>query len=424
MPQNDLLDAMLKAALAACDPALRVPPNLPRPGAGRTIVIGAGKASAAMARAVEDNWDGPLEGLVITRYGHAVPCEHIAIVEASHPVPDEAGRKAALRLLDSVTGLSPNDLVLCLISGGGSALMSAPAGVLTLEDKQAVNRSLLASGAVITEMNCVRKHLSAIKGGRLAAAAAPARIVTLLISDIPGDDPAAVASGPTVADETTSADALAIIRKYGIDVPDGVVRHLESPASETPKPGDPAFANADIRMIAMPAMAIAAAADVAREAGFAVHELGDAIEGESRDVGREQAELALKIASGEGPVIAPAVLLSGGETTVTIRGDGRGGPNAEFALSLAIALSGHPAIEAVACDTDGIDGSEDNAGARVTPSTLRRAERAGVDASGCLENNDAYGFFQTTGDLVMTGPTLTNVNDFRAILIDRDRAPR
>lgn len=423
MPQNDLLDAMLKAALAACDPTLCVPPNLPEPGAGRTIVIGAGKASAAMARAVEDNWDGPLEGLVITRYGHAVPCERIEIVEASHPVPDESGRRAALRLLDMLADLTPEDLVLCLISGGGSALMSAPAGDLTLEDKQAVNRSLLASGAAITEMNCVRKHLSAIKGGRLAAAAAPARIVTLLISDIPGDDPAAVASGPTVADETTSADALAIIRKYGMDVPEQVIRHLESPESETPKPDDPAFANADIRMIATPAMAIAAAARVAREAGLAVHELGDAIEGESRDVGREQAELALRIAAGEGPVAAPAVLLSGGETTVTIRGDGRGGPNAEFALSLAIALGGHPAIEAVACDTDGIDGSEDNAGARVTPTTLRRAEEAGVDAAGYLGNNDAYGFFQAIGDLVMTGPTLTNVNDFRAILVNPNEIP-
>ncbi len=417
MPQTDLLDTMLKAALAAADPTHCVPDKLPEPGAGRTIVIGAGKASAAMARAVEDNWTGALEGLVITRYGHGVACDHIEIVEAAHPVPDEAGQKAAARLLEMVSDLTAEDLVLCLISGGGSALLAAPAPGLTLEDKQAVNRSLLASGATITEMNCVRKHLSAMKGGRLAAAAAPARVVTLLISDIPGDDPAAVASGPTVADDTTSADALAIIAKYAMDVPEQVIRHLESPASETPKPDDPVFANTETIMIATPAMAIAAAAKVARDAGLAVHELGDAIEGESRDVGREQASLALAIAEGRGAVAAPAVLLSGGETTVTIKGEGRGGPNSEFALALAIALEGHPAIEAVACDTDGVDGSEDNAGARVSPDILARGARAGVDPAALLANNDAYGFFQAVDGLVMTGPTLTNVNDFRAILI-------
>lgn len=420
MPQNELLDSMLKAALEAADPARCVPSNLPKPGPGRTIVIGAGKASAAMARVVEENWDGPLEGLVITRYGHGVACDRIEIVEASHPVPDEAGQKAAARLLELVEGLTADDLVLCLISGGGSALMAAPAPGLTLEDKQAVNRSLLASGATITEMNCVRKHLSAMKGGRLAAAAAPARIVTLLISDIPGDDPAAVASGPTVADETTSADALAIIAKYAMDVPEQVMRHLKSPASETPKPDDPVFANTQNVMIATPGMAIAAAAQVARDAGFAVHELGDAIEGESRDVGREQAATALAIAEGRGPVAAPAVLLSGGETTVTIKGNGRGGPNSEFALALAMALEGHSAIEAVACDTDGIDGSEDNAGARVAPDTLAKAAAAGADPAVHLANNDAYGFFDAADGLIMTGPTLTNVNDFRAILIGAD----
>lgn len=422
MQQNDLLDTMLKAALAAADPAHCVPAGLPEPGAGRTIVIGAGKASAAMARAVEDNWTGPLEGLVITRYGHSVDCDHIEIVEAAHPVPDEAGQKAAARLLELVSDLTADDLVLCLISGGGSALLAAPAPGLTLEDKQAVNRSLLASGATITEMNCVRKHLSAMKGGRLAAAAAPAGLVTLLISDIPGDDPAAVASGPTIADETTSADALSVISKYDMDVPDQVIRHLESPESETPKPDDPVFANTETIMIATPGMAVAAAAKVARDAGFAVHELGDAIEGESREVGREQAALALDIAGGRGPVAAPAVLLSGGETTVTIRGDGRGGPNSEFALALAIALDGHPAIEAVACDTDGVDGSEDNAGARVSPDILTRAAQAGVDPAALLANNDAYGFFQAVDGLVMTGPTLTNVNDFRAILISQQNA--
>jgi hydroxypyruvate reductase len=319
-----------------------------------------------------------------------------------------------------VSGLTADDLVLCLISGGGSALLAAPAPGLTLADKQDVNRQLLASGASIHEMNCLRKHLSALKGGRLAAAAAPARVITLLISDIPGDDPASVASGPTVPDPTTSAQALAIVDKYRLDLAPHVLAHLASDAAETPKPGDPVFAGNEVVMVATPAMAIAAAAQVARAAGFAVHDLGDAVEGEAREVAADQAAVALAIADGSGPVAAPAVVLSGGETTVTLRGKGRGGRNAEYALALAIALDGRAGIEAIACDTDGIDGSEDNAGAVVGPDTLARAKAAGVDAAARLADNDAYGFFAAVGGLVVTGPTLTNVNDFRAIVVRRD----
>lgn len=417
--QRAFLENLFRAAVAAADPKLCIKGHLPEKPPGRTIVIGAGKASAAMAAAVETHWDGPLEGLVITRYGHGVPCSHIEIVEASHPVPDAAGQAAAARIVGLVSGLNEDDLVLCLISGGGSALMSAPAQGLNLEDKQDLNRQLLACGATISEMNCVRKHLSAVKGGRLAAAAYPARVVSLLISDIPGDDPAAVASGPTVPDPTTAADARAIVAKYGIVLTDAMRSFLASEAAETPAADDPRFARVDTRMIATPAMALDAAAQQARAQGYNLHSLGDAIEGESRDVGRTQAEVARSIAQGHGPVSAPAVVLSGGETTVTLTGSGRGGPNAEFALGLAIALDGHPAISAFAGDTDGIDGSQDNAGAVVLPGTLADAVNAGADAAVYLENNDAYGFFETVGGLVITGPTLTNVNDFRAILIER-----
>jgi hydroxypyruvate reductase len=416
--RHPLLDAMLKAALAAADPMTCVPPHLPARPKGRTVVVGAGKASAAMAKAVEAHWDGPLEGLVITRYGHGVACERIEIVEAAHPVPDEAGRQAAARMPALVSGLTADDLVLCLISGGGSALLAAPGPGLTLADKQDVNRQLLASGANIHEMNCLRKHLSALKGGRLAAAAAPARVVTLLISDIPGDDPASVASGPTVPDPTTSAQALAIVDKYRLDLAPHLLAHLRSDAAETPKPGDAVFAGNEVVMVATPAMAIAAAAQVARAAGFAVHDLGDAVEGEAREVARDQAAVALAIADGSGPVAAPAVVLSGGETTVTLKGKGRGGRNAEYALALAIAMDGRAGIEAIACDTDGIDGSEDNAGAAVGPDTLARAKAAGIDPAARLADNDAYGFFAAVGGLVMTGPTLTNVNDFRAIVVE------
>jgi hydroxypyruvate reductase len=403
---------LFKAAIAAADPAVRVPPFLPAPPKGRTIVVGAGKASAAMAQAVEQHWRGSLSGLVITRYGHGVPCRNIEIVEASHPVPDANGRDAAVRMGKLVTGLSADDLVLCLISGGGSALLAAPAAGLTLEDKQNVNRQLLASGAPIGEMNCVRKHLSALKGGRLAAAAYPAAVVSLIISDVPGDDPAVVASGPTVPDPTTREDALAILRKYKFALPAYVWAFLETPAAETPKPGDPRFARVRTEMIAAPAQSLAAAAKLAREAGYRVIDLGDRVEGEAREVGREQAALAAS-------TTGPAIILSGGETTVTVKGKGRGGRNAEFALALSLGLAGKSNISALAGDTDGIDGSEDNAGALVRPDTLSRARAKGLDAAALLANNDAYSFFAALGDLVVTGPTRTNVNDFRAILVEK-----
>ena len=406
-----LLKDLFSTAVAAADPALRVPPFLPKPPKGRTLVVGAGKASAAMALAVEEHWSGPVSGLVITRYGHGAPCKRIEIVEASHPVPDASGRDAALRMGELVKGLTADDLVLCLISGGGSALLAAPAPGLTLADKQNVNRQLLSCGAPISEMNCVRKHLSALKGGRLAAAAFPAQIVSLVISDVPGDDPAIVASGPTVPDPTSRQEALAILRKYKFDLPAHVWTFLETDAAETPKPGDPRFAKVRTEMIAAPAQSLAAAAKIAAKAGYRVIDLGDRIEGEARDVAREQAAQALATKG-------PAIILSGGETTVTLKGKGRGGRNAEYALALAIALDGKANISAIAGDTDGIDGSEDNAGALVTPDTLARAGAKGIDAEACLANNDAYGFFAGIGDLVVTGPTRTNVNDFRAILID------
>jgi hydroxypyruvate reductase len=410
MPDMDLLGALCDAAIAAAQPSLCLPAYLPAPPKGRTIVVGAGKASAAMAAAVEANWQGSLEGLVLTRYGHGCPSQHIEIVEAAHPVPDRAGFEAASRIHDMVQDLTPDDLVLCLISGGGSALLTAPAAGISLAEKQAVNEALLASGVPIGEMNCLRKHLSAIKGGRLAAGAYPAKVVSLLISDVPGDDPSTVASGPTVADPTTRADALAILDKYNLDVAPSVRAFLETEAAETPKPGDPRLATADTRMIATPRMSINAAAKVAREHGYHVIDLGDDLEGEAREVGAAHARIALE-------TTGPAIIVSGGETTVTLKGKGRGGRNAEYALALAIGLQGAGNVSGVAIDTDGIDGSEDNAGARVSPDVLTRAQAKGVDAHAMLANNDAYGFFQATGDLVMTGPTLTNVNDFRAIIV-------
>lgn len=411
LPKRLLLD-MFRVAVAAADPAICVPRHLPPPPRGRTVVIGAGKASAAMAEAVEAHWPGEVSGLVITRYGHAAPCRQIEIVEAAHPVPDARGRDAAQRMVRLVQGLTKDDLVLCLISGGGSALLAAPAPGLTLDDKREVNRQLLACGAPISEMNCVRKHLSALKGGRLAAAAHPAQVVSLVISDVPGDDPAIVASGPTVPDPTTREEALAIITRYGLKLPQQVLDHLRSPAAETPKPGDPRLARAITTIIAAPAQSLAAAAGLARSRGYNVIDLGDRIEGETRLVAGEHASLARSTAG-------PAVILSGGETTVTVAGRGRGGRNAEYALALAIALAGDRRISAIACDTDGIDGSEDNAGAFVVPDTLARAEALGIDAQALLGDNDAYSFFAKLDDLVITGPTRTNVNDFRAILIER-----
>ncbi len=414
---------MFDAAVAAALPERVIAAHLPAPPRGRTVVVGAGKASAAMARAVEAAWPGPLDGLVVTRYGHAVPCERVEIVEAAHPVPDEAGEQAARRILSLVQGLGPDDLVIALISGGGSSLLSLPAPGLTLADKQAVNRALLRSGAHIGEMNCVRKHLSAIKGGRLAAAAWPAPLVTLLISDVPMDDPATIASGPTVPDPTSFADARAILAKYGITEPAAVLRHLERGAAgaeeETPKPGDPRLAHARTAMIATPQMSLEAAAAVARGAGVLPLILGDSIEGEAREVGRVMAAIARQVALHGQPAPPPCVLLSGGETTVTVRGSGRGGRNVEFLLALAVELDGLPGVFALAADTDGIDGAEEVAGALVTPDTLARAEARGLRAKASLADNDGHGFFETLGDQVVTGPTLTNVNDFRAILVSR-----
>jgi hydroxypyruvate reductase len=412
---QDALRSLFDAALVAADPALTVPPHLPAPPAGRTVVVGAGKASAAMARAVEDNWDGDLSGLVVTRTGCAVPCDRIEIVEAAHPVPDTAGLQAAERILGLAKDLSADDLLLALISGGGSALLTLPAAGLTLEDKQAVNSALLRSGATIGEMNCVRKHLSAIKGGRLAAAASPAGIVSLLISDVPGDDPAVIASGPTVADPTTTEDALGVIEKFAIDLPPAVADALRSAAAETPKPGSPALESTDTRIVARPQGSLEAAASKVEEMGWTAVILGDAIEGEARDVARQHATLALGTMETGKP---PAVLLSGGEVTVALKGKGRGGPNTEYLLALALALDGAVGIHALACDTDGIDGSEDNAGAVIGPETLARARDLGLNAVKYLADNDAYGYFEALGDLVVSGPTLTNVNDFRAILLN------
>ena len=388
-------------------------------------MIGAGKAAAAMAAAVEANWSGPIEGLVVTRYGHSVPCRHIEVIEAAHPVPDAAGREAARRILDKVKGLGADDLVLCLLSGGGSSLLALPAAELTLEDKQAINRALLRSGAHIGEMNTVRKHLSAIKGGRLAIAAAPAPVVSLMISDVPGDDPSVIASGPTVPDATTSAEAISILEKYGIEIPGCVLKHLRGPTAETPKPGDPRFSLVTNVVVATPQDALEAAAQVARDAGFRPLILGNAIEGEARDVGLVHAGIANQVAGYGQPAEPPCALISGGETTVTVRGGGRGGRNAEFLLSVAVALDecagGCAGVAAIAADTDGIDGSEDNAGAFLLPDSIERAAQSGMNLAAYLADNDAYSAFARLGDLLITGPTRTNVNDFRAILIDKGR---
>ncbi len=414
---RSFLGGLFAAAVAAADPARCLPRHLPNPPRGRTVVVGAGKAAAAMAKAVEERWPGELSGLVVTRYGHGVPCRRIEVIEAAHPVPDDAGLAAAERILQAVQGLTSDDLVLALISGGGSALLAAPAEGLTLADKQQVTRALLKSGADIGEINCVRKHLSAVKGGRLAAAAYPARVVTLVVSDVPGDDPAVVASGPTLPDPTTCADALAILGKYRIAAPPAVQELLESGTAETPKPGDLRFAHCEVQVIATAQASLAAAAEAARAAGVAPLVLGDAIEGEAREVAKVMAGIARSCADYGLPAAPPCVLISGGETTVTVRGRGRGGRNAEFLLALAVALDGQAGIHAIACDTDGIDGTEDNAGALLGADTLARARALALDAKAHLADNDGYGFFAALGDLLVTGPTRTNVNDFRAILV-------
>ncbi len=412
-----VLRRLFDAAIAAADPALCVPPHLPPDDGGRLIVIGAGKASAAMARAVEQHWSGPLEGTVVTRYGHGVPCERIKIIEAAHPVPDAAGEAAAHFIFAQISRLTVEDRVLALISGGGSALLAASAPRVTLAEKRALTSALLRSGASIGEINCVRKHLSAIKGGRLAAAAWPASVLTLAISDVPGDDPAVIASGPTVGDPTTCADALKVLDFHHIAIPSDLRCRLESGELETPKPGDPRLANSAFRVIASPRQMLEAAAAEAQRLGITPLILGDAIEGEAREVGKVMAGIARSCGQHGFPAQNPCVLLSGGETTVTMQGDGRGGRNTEFLLSLALALDGAPGIHALAADTDGIDGSEDNAGAFVTPDTLARARAAGLDLRARLANNDAWSCFSVLGDLLVTGPTRTNVNDFRAILV-------
>jgi len=419
------LRALFDAAVAQAVPGPETARFLPPPPKGRTLVLGAGKAGGAMAAAVDALWpkNAPMSGLVVARYDYVPPAYkadpgRIEVVEAAHPVPDEAGRRAAQRIADLTKGLTADDLVLCLMSGGASSLLAMPAEGVTLEEKQAINKALLKSGAAIDEMNCVRKHLSAIKGGRLAARCAPAKVVTLLISDVPGDAPEVIGSGPTVPDSTTCADALRILARYGIEVPAAARAGLESGRFETPKPGDPIFAGNEVHMIATPRQSLDAAARVARDAGIAVHVLSDEMEGESREVGKVQASLARYVAKHGQPFAKPCVILSGGETTVTVKSKGgRGGRATEFLLGCAIALQGEPNVHVLAADTDGIDGVEDNAGAIVTPSTLARAVAQGLKAQDFLDRNDAYNFFKPLGDLVVPGPTFTNVNDFRALLI-------
>ncbi|MGY3690789.1 glycerate 2-kinase [Bradyrhizobium sp. USDA 3240] len=410
------LRKIFDAAIASCDPRLTIARALPAKPKGRCIVVGAGKASAAMAAGLDAAWpDVDLSGVVVTRHGHSVPAGRIEVLEASHPVPDDTSKTAALRMLSAVQGLSADDLVIALMSGGGSALMTLPASPMTLADKQAVNRALLASGATIAEMNVVRKHLSAIKGGRLALAAHPAHVATLVISDIPGDDPTAIGSGPSLPDSSTKADAQEIVGRFAIDLPDAA-RLVLAQADETPKPGE---IDADVRILAAPIHALDAAARVARDEGLTPIILGDAIEGEARELGTVMAGIARSVVGHGQPGPAPAVLLSGGETTVTIgRGPaGRGGRNTEFLLGLVIALSGTSDIWAIAGDSDGIDGTEDAAGALISPDTLRRAAANRLDARAYLAAHDSYTFFDRLGDLVRTGPTLTNVNDIRAVLI-------
>ncbi|MCB9928500.1 MAG: glycerate kinase [Alphaproteobacteria bacterium] len=418
---RQLLLACFRAAVDRAAPERVLAAHLPEPpAAGRVIVLGAGKAAAAMAAAVEDAWsDVAMTGLVVTRYAHGRPTRSIEVVEAGHPMPDAAGAEAAARIARLAAAAGPQDLVVFLASGGGSALLALPADGVSLDDKRAVNAALLRSGADIGEMNAVRKHLSALKGGRLAALAAPARLVTLAISDVPGDRADVIASGPTVPDDSTLADARAVLARYGIDPPASVAARLADPAAETPKPGDPVFATTDFRMLATPQQALEAAAEVARRAGVAPLILSDRIEGEAREVGKALAGIALQVAAHGQPLAPPAVLLSGGETTVTVRGQGRGGRNAEFLLGLTLALGGHPAVHALAADTDGIDGSEDNAGALAGPDSLARLRARGLDPAALLADNDAYRAFAALDDLIVTGPTRTNVNDFRAILIDR-----
>ncbi len=415
-PRQFLRD-LFRAAIEAADPARTIPRFLPPAPKGRLIVVGAGKAAASMARAVEHHINGKIDGIVVTRDGHAVPCRSIEVIEASHPMPDARGLAAARRILERVQGLTEDDLVLCLMSGGASALLTLPGPGVSLVELRELTYALLRSGATIGEMNTIRKHLSAITGGRLAAAAYPARIVTLAISDVPGDDPAVIGSGPTVPDPSTLADVWRILGKYRLDPPQSCRARLGDPDAETPKPGDPRLHRSEFRLIASAHASLEAAAELARKAGIAPLSLGDAVEGESRDVARRHAHFVQEIRAGLAPVRPPCVVLSGGETTVTIKGSGRGGRNVEYLLALGVALERANGVFGLAGDTDGIDGSENNAGALLAPDSIARARAAGHDPAAMLDNNDGYGFFAALDDLVVTGPTLTNVNDFRAILI-------
>lgn len=414
---RSFLTSVFEAAVAAADPELTIRAHLPEKPRGRTIVVGAGKGAAQMAAALEKVWDGPLEGLVVTRYGYGAPCDRLRVLEASHPVPDAAGLEAARALLDQVSGLTADDLVIALVCGGGSALLPAPPAGLTLADEIAVNEALLASGAPISAMNAVRKHVSTIKGGRLAAAAYPARVVSLIVSDIPGDNPALVASGPTVPDAATRAQALEIVATYGMKLPETVMAHLNSPGADAPGPDDPRFARNEVRLIASAAVSLEAAAAEARRLGIEAVILSDSIEGEARDVGAVHAAIAREVATRGRPFRKPVLILSGGETTVTLRARGKGGRNSEFLLALALGIDGVPGIHALAADTDGIDGSEDNAGAFADGTSVARMRATGIDAKAMLAGNNAWTAFHSVGDLFVPGPTGTNVNDLRAILV-------
>jgi hydroxypyruvate reductase len=414
---KSFLTSVFEAAVAAADPQKTIRAHLPAKPKGRTVVVGAGKGAAQMAAAFEKAWDGPLQGVVVTRYGYGAATSRIEVIEAAHPVPDENGLKAARRLLETVSGLDEDDLVVALVCGGGSALLPAPAPGLTLADEIAVNEALLASGAPISAMNAIRKHVSTIKGGRLAAAAWPARVVSLIVSDIPGDIPALVASGPTVPDEAGRAEALAAVAAYGMKLPDAVMAHIETPASEAPKPADEKFARNEVHLIASAAVSLEAAAAEAKRQGIEAVILSDAIEGEAREVGAVHAAIAREVAARNRPFRKPVLILSGGETTVTLKAKGKGGRNSEFLLAFAIGIDGVEGIHALAADTDGIDGSEDNAGAFCDGTTVSRMRAAGVDAKAMLNNNNAWTAFDAVGDLFVPGPTGTNVNDLRAILV-------
>jgi glycerate 2-kinase len=413
-----LLTSMFDAAIEAADPLASLKAHLPEKPKGRTVVIGAGKGAAQMAAAFEQLWDGPLSGVIVTRYGYAAPCQHVKVLEASHPVPDEAGLVASAALFETVRDLSADDLVVALVCGGGSSLLPSPPEGLTLADEQALNEALLASGAPIGAMNAIRKHCSTIKGGRLAKAAYPARVVSLVVSDVPGDDPAQVASGPTVPDDVTLEEALALVESLRIELPEAIKTHLAKESARAPDPSDEAFARNEVTVVASAGISLDAAAGVGRNAGYSVAILSDAIEGEARDIGLMHAAIARKVAEKNAPFQKPAIILSGGETTVTLRAKGRGGRNTEFLLSFANAIEGAQGISALAADTDGIDGSEDNAGAFADGQSAARIRKGGVDPKAALSGNDAWGAFEAAGDLFVPGPTGTNVNDFRAILIE------